>query len=265
MTRVFIEGVGLLGPGLSDWQASRPLLAGSEPYSYAPTVITASNLLPPAERRRTGVPVKLALAVGHEAITHAGRDAVTMPTVFTSAGGDGDNVHHICEALAAPEREVSPTRFHNSVHNVAAGYWSIAARSQEPSTSLCGHDASFAAGLLEAVAEVIVDNRPVTLIAYDQPYPEPLAAKRNIGANFGMALVLTPEATKHTFASLEVSYVVEERVPTRMADAGLEALRKSIPAARSLPLLGALARGAAEVVIIEYLNDSYLQVVLEPY
>ncbi|MES2356424.1 MAG: beta-ketoacyl synthase chain length factor [Pseudomonadota bacterium] len=264
MMRVFIEGVGLLGPGLSSWHASCPLLIGSDHYTYAPTVVTASDLLPPAERRRTGIPVKLALAVGHEAIAHAGRDTATMPTVFTSSGGDGDNVHHICEALAAPEREVSPTRFHNSVHNVAAGYWSIAARSQEPSTSLCGYDASFAAGLLEAVTEVIVDNRAVTLIAYDQPYPEPLHAKRNVGANFGVALVLTPEATKRTFASLEVSYVADKNTPTDMADPGLEALRESIPAARSLPLLSALAHGATETIIVEYLHDSHLHIVVTP-
>ena len=35
---------------------------------------------------------------------------------------DCDNVHAICESLATPERQVSPTRFHNSVHNAAAGW-----------------------------------------------------------------------------------------------------------------------------------------------
>ena len=152
--RLFVEGIGLLGPGLNGWQASRPALAGRAAYVRAPTVVTASDRLPPAERRRTGIPVKLALAVGYEALTNAGRDAATTATVFTSSGADSDNVHQICEALATREREVSPTRFHNSVHNVAAGYWSIAARSQEPSTSLCCYDASFAAGLLEAAAQI---------------------------------------------------------------------------------------------------------------
>jgi len=73
--RVFVEGVGLLGPGLQSWNAARRVLTGEEPFRSASTVIVASELLPPAERRRTPVPVKLALAVGQEAFQNAGRDA----------------------------------------------------------------------------------------------------------------------------------------------------------------------------------------------
>lgn len=262
--RIFVEGVGLLGPGLNGWQASRPVLAGGEPYVHTPTVVTASDRLPPAERRRTGIPVKLALAVGYEAFTNAGRDAATTATVFTSSSGDGENLHHICETLVSPEREISPTRFHNSVHNAAAGYWSIAARSQEPSTSLCCYDASFAAGLLEAAAQIVVDGIPVALIAYDQSYPEPLRAVRAIGANFGMALVLAPQPTGRTFASLEVTLVPDEARPTCMSDAGLEMVRVSIPAARSLPLLSVLGRSATEVVVLEYVGGNHLRVAVAP-
>ena len=82
--------------------------------------------------------------------------------------------------LATDGREVSPTRFHNSVHNAPSGYWAVATGSREPSTSLCAYDASFAAGLLEAAAQATVDDRPVTLVAYDLPYPEPLQRARPI-------------------------------------------------------------------------------------
>lgn len=262
--RIYVEGVGLLGPGLHGWQASRPVLMGDSPYVHAPTIVTASDLLPSAERRRTGVPVKLALAVGREAFVNAARDASATSTVFTSSGGDSDNVHQICETLATPEREVSPTRFHNSVHNAAAGYWSIAAQSRESSTSLCCHDASFAAGLLEAATEIVVDRQPVALIAYDQPYPEPLRAVRTIGENFAVALVLAPQATDHTFAAIDVTFVPEKASPTSMADAGLESVRAAIPAARSLPLLRVLAYGAAEEVVIEYLPGNHLRVAVTP-
>jgi hypothetical protein len=262
--RVFVEGIGLLGPGLAGWQASRPLLAGREPYVHAPTIVTASDLLPSAERRRTGVPVKLALAVGHEAFTNAARDASATATVFTSSGGDNDNVHQICEVLATPERDVSPTRFHNSVHNAAAGYWSIAARSRKPSTSLCCYDASFAAGLLETATQTTVDDQSVALIACDHPYPDPLRAVRNVSASFGVGLVFTPQPTSRTFASLDVAFVVEEAIPTPMADSDLEAMRVSIPAARSLPLLSALAHGTTEGIVLEYLEGSFLRVVVSP-
>ena len=68
MMRVFVEGVGLAGPGLCGWQSSRAALAGNAAYLHAPTLVTPSDLLPAAERRRMSVPVKLALAAGCEAL-----------------------------------------------------------------------------------------------------------------------------------------------------------------------------------------------------
>ena len=262
--RVFVEGVGLLGPGLNGWDASRAILTGDAAYIESPTVVTPSPLLPPAERRRTGVPVKLALAVGHQAFTGAGRDAAATATVFTSSGGDSDNVHEICQTLATSEREVSPTRFHNSVHNAAAGYWSIAMRSREPSTSLCGFDASFPAGLLEATVQIAVDARPVALIAYDQPYPEPLRAVRPLAANFAVALVLAPHATSRTFATLDVSFVAAPGIGTPMRVAALECLRSNVPAARALPLFVALAAGATEEIVVEWGAGSHIKIAVAP-
>jgi hypothetical protein len=263
--RIFVEGVGLLGPGLNGWQASRALLTGDAAYAPAPTVVTPSDLLPAAERRRTGLPVKLALAAGHAAFVHAGRDAATTATVFSSSSGDGENLHHICVTLASPEREISPTRFHNSVHNAPAGYWSIATRSHASSTSLCCHDASFAAGLLDTAAQVTVAGVAVALISYDQPYPEPLHAARPIGASFGMALVMTPTATAHVFAALDISFVPEKTGATRMSNDGLEAIRAGVPAARCLPLLAALARGAPAVVLLACGENNHLRVAVAPW
>lgn len=263
--RLYVEGVGLIGPGLNGWQGSRAVLAQGSGYTAAPTLVTASDLLPPAERRRTGMPVKLALAAGCAAFDHAGRDAAATATVFTSSAGDGDNLHHICATLASTEREISPTRFHNSVHNAAAGYWSIATRSREPSTSLCCHDSSFAAGLLDAAAQVTAGGKPVGLIAYDQPYPEPMHTVRPLSASFGMALILTPEATARVIAALDVMFVPGTAAETPMSDGGLEALRTTVPAARSLPLLAALAGSASGVIILGYGSKNHLSVKVTPW
>jgi len=262
--RAWVEGVGLCGPGLDGWLASRPLLLGVADYRPAPTAIAASELLPATERRRVGVPVKLALAVGQEAFAGAGRDAAATATVFTSSGGDCDNVHQLCETLATPQREVSPTRFHNSVHNVAAGYWSIATRSRAASTSLCCHDASFAAGLLEAAAQAGVDGGAVALIAYDHPYPAPLAAVRPVCASFGVALVLAPRPTTRAFAVLDVEFAAQAAAPTLMPGAALEAIRAGVPAGRALPLLAALARGSGERVALDFPGGAQVRVTVAP-
>jgi hypothetical protein len=264
MMRLYVEGIGLLGPGLDGWSTSRAVLGGDAAYVVAPTNLRASDLLPPAERRRAGVPIKLALTVGQEAFLQAGRETKSASTVFTSSGGDNDNVHAINGILATAPREVSPTRFHNSVHNAAAGYWCIAAGSHEPSTSLCAHDASFAAGLLESATQVRVDDAVVVLIAYDHPYPAPLNAARPITAAFGMALILTPSQTDKSFASIEVDFASGKTQESSMQDAGLEALRRGIPAARGLPLLAALASGKAQQISIAYFDDNHLDIRVQP-
>jgi len=262
--RFFVEGVGLLGPGLTGWQASRPVLAGAEVYRSAPTVIAASELLPVAERRRSPVPVKLALAVGQEAFNNAGRDPAATATVFASSSGEGETLHQMCETLASADRDVSPTRFHNSVHNAASGYWGIANRSHEASTSLCCYDASFAAGLIEAATQIAALGKPVALIAYDQPYPEPLHSVRPLLAAFAAALVLTPHATHRAFAALDLEFHQGEAQATRMSDPGLEEMRLGAPAARALPLLQALTRKSAGNVEMEFLSDSRLRVAVSP-
>ena len=262
--RVFVEGVGLLGPGLPGWQAGRRVLAGEEPFRSASTVIGASELLPPAERRRTPVPVKLALAVGQEAFQNAGRDAATTASVFTSSSGEGETLHQMCEVLASAEREVSPTRFHNSVHNAAAGYWGIATRCREASTSLCAYDASFTAGLIEAATQVASSGKAVALIAYDQPYPEPLHSARPMLASFGVALVLSSEAGGRASAKLELAFPRGEGKPARMSDSGLEELRLGIPAARALPLLEALALKKESDVVLDFLTETRLRVKVSP-
>jgi hypothetical protein len=262
--RLFIEGIGLCGPGLSGWLPSLPILLGQADYRPAPTDVPPSLLLPANERRRAPRTVKIALAVGAEAFAAAKRDPATTATVFTSSGGDGDTIHEILTVLASPLRELSPTRFHNSVHNAAAGYWSIATSSRAASTSLCCHDDSFAAGLLEATVQSVSTQLPVALIAYDVQYPAPLSHERPIGAPFAVSLVLSPAPAAATVACLELDLLPECQPPSTLTNPALEILRQNTPAARALPLLAALARGGSETVTLNYLDDMALRLRLAP-
>lgn len=251
-----IERVALLGPGLASWEAGRAVLSGAAPYASAPTVLPPPDLLPANERRRSGQAVRIALAVG-------GRPSAPMAAVFASSTADGDNCHAICEQLAGADRLISPTRFHNSVHNAAAGYWSIATRDMSASTSLCAYDGSFAAGLLEACALVRASSAPVLLVAYDATYPEPLRAKRPVPDAFGLALTLAPDCAAGSLARLALGLSRER--PDAMADPALEALRAAVPTARSLPLLALLARSPARgAAVIEYLEACSLAVEVTP-
>jgi hypothetical protein len=261
--RLYIEAVGLRGPGLDGWTASWPILAGRQDYVPAPTIVPPSTLLPANERRRAAQIVKIALAVGTEACAGARRDPAGTATVFASSGGDGETIHEILSVLASPNRELSPTRFHNSVHNASAGYWSIATGAQAASTSLCCHDDSFAAGLLEAAVQAMSAEQAVALIAYDVPYPWPLSAVRPIADVFGTALVLAPERTEATLAGIELDLRPGFGAPSAAAP-GLEMLRQGTPAARSLPLLAALARATEASVVMNYLEDMALTLNITP-
>ncbi|HEX3396634.1 MAG TPA: beta-ketoacyl synthase chain length factor [Steroidobacteraceae bacterium] len=258
----YIGGIGVLGPGLPNWPQTAAILSGKQPYAAEPTVLPNPSMLPPAERRRTGRVVKLALAVALEATRSADANPTHLPSVFSSSGGDGHICHEICQALALPAREVSPTRFSNSVHNVAAGYWSIATGSMAESNVLCAFDASFVAGLLDAMTQVAVDRQPVLFVAYDTEYPPPLHAKRPIPDALGIAMVLNPERTATSIASIDVTLTDESA--DSMADPELEALRHAIPAARALPLMRLLACGAAGRTVLDYLDVSRAAVQVEP-
>lgn len=260
MTRLiaYIESVGLLGPGLSGWPQAQAVLTGHARYEPARTVLPAPASLPAAERRRVGAGARLALALGHEATQASGRDPSTLATVFSASGGDGQNCHLICETLAGEDRQLSPTRFHNSVHNAPAGYWSIATRAMVASNVLCAYDGSFAAGLLESLCQVTIDTLPTLLIAFDTDYPEPMREVRPIPDAFGVALLLTPEPAVNTLARIDARLTDAPATVLRAPE--LEALRRGNPAARALPLLEALAARRATRLVVDYLEDVQLQI-----
>ena len=266
--QAWVEGIGLLGPGLPDWPRAAAVLAGQAPYEAAPTALPAPELLPAAERRRASRIIKAALAAGLQACRHAGRDPALLANVFASSGGDGHNCHAICDQLAAGDRQISPTRFHNSVHNAASGYWSIATGATAAAQALSAYDASFAAGLLEAMTQVAASGQPLLLVAADCEYPEPLHTARPIADTGALALVLAPERTPASLARLTLPChgALVDGAPTPLSaglPAPLRGLAQTMPPLRGLPLLEALARlpqePAAEVAL-EYFAPQSLRV-----
>ena len=207
--------------------------------------------------------IRLALALGQEAAAQAGADLAQLATVFAASGADGHNCHALCEQLAGDDRQVSPTRFHNSVHNAAAGYWGIATRSMAPCQVICAYDGSLGAGLLDALAQVALDQRPVLLICYDSEYPEPLHAKRPLPDAAGMAWLLAPRRTAASLAHISAT-PGGQGAPTPMQNAALEALRGQFPSLRALPALQALARREAADVVLDYLPGHSLGLRLQP-
>jgi hypothetical protein len=259
MIEVSLESVGLMAPGLFGWHPSIPILKGEANFEPLPLPPLKPVMLKPNERRRTTPTIKLALEVSDDALKQR-PESDQLLSVFTSSYGDLDVIHHICRALTLDERPVSPTHFHNSVHNAPAGYWSIAAGYQQASSSIAGLDGSFAAGLLEAAVLCKTEEKSVLLIAYDLPSPEPLNQVIKSDATFATALLISPFTSKtDKLANLRLQ-ITQELAESQLNDVRMEQLRVSAPAARSLPLLTALARKESTRLNLAYLADSQLQI-----
>src|SRR3984957_13243807 len=148
------------------------------------------SILPANERRRAPDTVAVALEVAQAACVNAGRDPAQLATVFASTYGDMAITDYMCGTLAQAPTMLSPTRFHNSVHNAAAGYWSIATGCRQPYCALGAGQYTFAAGLFAAGLQVCADATDVLLVAYDIDARGPLAQVTHSRGMLGVALVL---------------------------------------------------------------------------
>jgi len=264
---VWLAGAGVLGPGLPDWNTTRDVLLGAAAYTDGPDPNPVPALLPANERRRASVPARWALTVGGEALAGSGFEPENVAIVFTSCAGDSTITHQLCSGLAAQPPEMSPTRFHNSVHNAPAGYWSIFARSRAPSSTLCGFDASFSAGLLEAATQAAVEQLPVLLVAYDLPAPDPLRALWPVSRAFAAALLLSPAPPPagETYGTCGM------RLEIGLADGDARSAWPAMlppdlstnPAAQALAVLWAVAHGGGRAEL-QYLRNSHLAVEISP-
>lgn len=205
------------------------------------------SLLPAAMRRRTSLTTRLAVTAATHACQHAGLEARTMPSVFASVGGEIQVTDSLCRNLADPDGIISPTQFHNSVHNTTVGYWSILHRCRQPSTAIAALDDTFAMGLLEAWNQVQLSSGPVLLVCYDEEWPQYLAppiGKRALacalivaGSNRSGPKITQPRI--HQGSGAKKPECTDSRF--LFPDSRLEALAKEAPAAAALPLMQAIS------------------------
>jgi len=235
-----VDAVAFWAPTLPGWAHARAAFRGELAPLEAPARRPAPELLAAAERRRAPDTVAIALEVAAAAVRASGRDAAALPSVFTSTHGDLAVSDYMCATLASAPTLISPTKFHNSVHNAAAGYWTIATGCRETSTALSAFDASFAAGLLEAATQCSADDRAVLLVAFDVEASGALASVVASDGLLACALVLAPSAGASSIAAYEWELAHE----TAAAPAPRSAAARSLAGnamSGALPLLEAIA------------------------
>jgi hypothetical protein len=246
---LYVEGIGFWASRLPGWDVARDVLRGDAKPPVAVATRPSPTLLPPAERRRAPDTVAVALEVAARACESAGRDPRLLPSVFACTHGDLHISDNICDTLAKTPTLVSPIRFHNSVHNAAAGYWTIATGSTKPYTALSAHGYTFGQGLLESAAQAICEQTPVLLVAYDIEARGPVATMQPSRGVLAGALVLSQEKRERNVARLVLEVEPDAGVHQSAARASNAALVEGNAMMNALPLFEALADGVAREVI----------------
>lgn len=213
--RVFVDGVAFWSPTLPGWAVARAAFRGEAAWVEPPAKRPAPELLAPAERRRAPDSVALALEVAAAAVRESGHDATRLPSIFTSTHGDLAVNDYMCATLASQPLLISPTRFHNSVHNASAGYWTIGTGCMAASTALSAFEHSFAAGLLEAATQCAADATPVLLVAFDVQATGALASVTTSEGLLAAGFVLSPEPGARSHAAFDIELGPARTTPLR--------------------------------------------------
>lgn len=249
--RVFVQGIGVWAPKIPSWRVAQAVIRGEIPLPVEAAKRPTGALLPANERRRAPDTVLLALEVAAAACEDAALDPKILPSIFASTHGDLAVCDSMSATLAASPELVSPIKFHNSVHNAAVGYWTIATGAVEASTALSASNETFAEGLLEAAVYALSEKRPVLFVTYDIQVVGGLACVTQSEGLFGVALVVAPNADECTKCALDIELVdVSASTKTESALSPAAAAVSGNALAPMLPALERIALGDARPLIL---------------
>jgi hypothetical protein len=237
---VDILGVGVWGSAVRNWNDLQSVFDGQQLQddgSKGPK----PEVIPANERRRAPLPVRLAIEASWQACQQSGFDPAQLSSVFVSGLGDTQLTDYMCRALIGENKALSPTKFHNSVHNAAAGYWTISTGCMRSANSVAGNEKSMPLALLEALIESQAHTKPMLISFYDAPCSDVLQELLKNQQAFSAAIVISPKGFQHdkpVIGTVRAQVLGESATwPTFACDPLLLEGYQTNPAARILPLL----------------------------
>ncbi|GEM_PF-2559904 len=139
-------------PGISGIETFIDLLHHGPLEFISDTVdIPASDLLPARLKRRMSRLIQMTVSTTFQA-RQAWDDSADAPLVFGSANGEINTIGSVLSDIFKEPPLVSPSAFHNSVHNSAPGYWSILTKLHHASTTISAGETTFGCTLMQAAA-----------------------------------------------------------------------------------------------------------------
>ncbi len=239
-----ILSIGLTAPGLVNFETFKKMMLTNQLPDMSKTIEKYSpTFLPANERRRTTATIQLALKTAEEALVSFQQaypeTEAKLPVLFVCKDGDTLISARMCQAVSEIEPMISPTQFHNSVHNAPAGYWMIGQENQAAASAISVGEYAIANGLLEAILQSQNYGKPVLMVIYDLPLDElmPVDTVQKSQAPFAFSMIL------------DASEVIESDYPllslSLTQDAPFKPLKSNpytgVPAAEAYPLLQSIA------------------------
>jgi hypothetical protein len=247
--RCALNGIGAWGLGFDNWLELKNLLSSASDIDVAKLLTSTPKpeIIPANERRRAPLPVKAAVDVSWQALQQSGIAASEVACVFGSGLGDTDITDYMCRTLTTVEKQLSPTKFHNSVHNAAAGYWTISTHCMKSANSIAGYQMTAALALLEGISQCVLQNEPVLITLFDTAAHDVYRQIFSCEHSFAAALLVSPLSfsASNRIATLTLrqnTLTLKQNAANMAQGTGLEKIYDGNPAAKILSFLNALNR-----------------------
>ena len=167
MRPVYVRDVGFWSPGYASGDAW--CRAEFDDTVESPD----AELLSGALRRRATALTRMSIEVFAQATRTADSLRTDVRSIWATSHGEHTTAIRILGMMQRGEGKLSPTHFHNSVHNAASGYASIATQNHTASTTLSGGTELVSAALLEAMCHLETAAGEIVLVLADEPLQVP--------------------------------------------------------------------------------------------
>jgi len=260
-------GVGAWGPGFNNSLELKNQLNNQSQNIDEELVALPPKpeIIPANERRRSPLAVRAAVEVSWQALQQSGLDSSEVACVFGSGLGDTEITDYMCRVLTTSEKQLSPTKFHNSVHNAAAGYWTISSGCMKSANSIAAYQDTVGICLLEAMIQSVQHNEPVLITLFDMAVQETWRQIFPCEQSFAAALLICPEsyAVKSSLAKLSFSAATKNITEASALPGFFQSLYQQNPAAKILPLLQALMNPQTSCLEFSTGASSFISVELQ--
>ena len=243
MKPVYVKGLGFWAPGFASAEAW--CRGEFDPSVAAPEVGLLSG---PLRRRATNL-TRMAVEVLQQATRAADCDLATVPIVWATSHGEHTTAIKILGMMRSGEGKLSPTHFHNSIHNAAGGYASIATGNCATSTTLTGGAELAASAFLEAICHLEAAAEEVVVVLADELLMPPFD-RRDDKSSLALAFCLS---SRSDGGSAVLSGFRRDAVaPVKQHDRF-----GRLYVAAALPLLERIALGRPGTVALEPVGERY--------